>query len=142
MPLPHEGVHVRLGISDIHGIGVFAIRAIPKGTNIFENDRGEIAWVETSALATVPLTPAEQDFYFDFGIHKGEVVGCPSNFNHLTPGWYLNRPRPGEQANVKADGHFNFTASRDIEEREELTIDYGTFSGGPRAPDGSTPSSV
>ena len=45
-PLPHENVYVRLGKSEIHGIGVFAIRPIPKGTDIFANDRVDLVWVD------------------------------------------------------------------------------------------------
>jgi uncharacterized protein len=126
--LPHEGVYARLGLSAIHGIGVIAIRPIPRGTNIFANDFAEIVWVENSKLAAAGLTPAEQSFYHDFGIHGGDRIGCPSNFNSLTPGWYLNEPAPGEEPNVSSDEACNFTASRDIDEGEELTIRYLGFS--------------
>ena len=34
--LPHEGVYVRLKPSKRHGVGVFAIRRIPKGRMSFE----------------------------------------------------------------------------------------------------------
>ena len=51
MKLPHEGVYVRLGLSALHGIGVFAIRPIPAGTDIFANDRVPLVWVSKAALA-------------------------------------------------------------------------------------------
>ena len=126
--LPHQGVYVRLGLSAIHGIGVFAIRQIPQGTNIFANDQVEMVWVDKAALAAAGLSPAERSFYEDFGIQQGDRIGCPVNFNNLTPGWYLNEPGPGEEANVASDASFNFTAARDIEEGEELTIRYLDFS--------------
>jgi hypothetical protein len=126
--LPHQGVYVRLGLSEIHGIGVFAIRAIPRGTNIFANDKVEMVWVDKAALAAAHLSPAERSFYEDFGIRQDDRIGCPVNFNNLTPGWYLNQPVPGEEANVASDASFNFTAARDIEEGEELTIRYRDFS--------------
>ena len=126
--LPHQGVYARLGLSAIHGIGVFAIRQIPQGTNIFANDQVEMVWVDKAALAAAGLSPAERSFYEDFGIQRGDRIGCPVNFNNLTPGWYLNEPAPGEEANVASDASFNFTAARDIEEGEELTIRYLDFS--------------
>ena len=126
--LPHQGVYARLGLSAIHGIGVFAIRQIPQGTNIFANDQVEMVWVDKAALAAAGLSPAERSFYEDFGIQQGDRIGCPVNFNNLTPGWYLNEPAPGEEANVASDASFNFTAARDIEEGEELTIRYLDFS--------------
>ncbi|MDB5694344.1 MAG: hypothetical protein JWO81_3407 [Alphaproteobacteria bacterium] len=126
--LPHEDVYVRLGLSAVHGIGVFAIRPIPEGTNIFENDAVDLVWVEKAALEASDPTPAARAFYMDFGIHKDGRIGCPANFHNLTPGWYLNEPAPGEQANVTSDEIFNFSAARDIAEGEELTIRYLDFS--------------
>lgn len=126
--LPHEQVYVRLGLSAIHGIGVFAIRPIPQGTNIFANDAVEMVWVAKAELAAAGLTPAERSFYEDFGIQSGDRIGCPVNFHNLTPGWYLNEPAPGTEANVSPDEEFNFTAARDIAPGEELTIRYLDFS--------------
>jgi hypothetical protein len=126
--LPHEGVYVRLGLSPIHGIGVFAIRPIPRGTNIFANDAVEMVWVDKAALAAANLSAAERSFYEDFGIQKGDRIGCPVNFHNLTPGWYLNEPAPDGEGNVSSDEGFNFTAARDIDEGEELTIRYLDFS--------------
>ncbi|HEX8063648.1 MAG TPA: SET domain-containing protein-lysine N-methyltransferase [Allosphingosinicella sp.] len=128
MKLPHEGVYVRLGLSAVHGIGVFAIRPIPAGTDIFVNDGVPLVWVSRAALEAADLTPAERAFYHDFGISRGDRIGCPANFHNLTPGWYLNRPPPGAAANVESTGAFAFLARRDIAEGEELTIDYAGFS--------------
>lgn len=126
--LPHDGVWVRLGVSAIDGIGVFAIRPIPKGTDIFANDRVPLVWVGLAELETAGLSEAERALYHDFGIRRGDAIGCPANFNNLTPGWYLNEPPPGACANVAADSGFAFTALRDIAEGEELTIAYAGFS--------------
>ena len=128
--LPHQGVHVRLGLSPIHGIGVFAIRPIASGTDIFANDAVPLVWVSEAELEQAEPSPAERALYHDFGIRRGEKIGCPANFNNLTPGWYLNQPPPGASPNVAADSRFAFTACRDIAEGEELTIDYSGFSEG------------
>jgi hypothetical protein len=47
--MPHEKVYARLGCSD-HGVGVFAIKKIPKGAYIFDPD---------DALASVPVMDIE-----------------------------------------------------------------------------------
>jgi hypothetical protein len=126
--LPHDGVYVRLGLSRVHGIGVFAIREIGEGTNIFANDRVELVWVDKAALDDARLTDAERAFYHDFGISRGDKVGCPVNFHNLTPGWYLNEPAPGEEPNVTVDAELNFYARRLIRAGEELTVRYREFS--------------
>jgi hypothetical protein len=126
--LPHEGVYARLGVSEIEGVGVFAIRPIPKGTNIFANDKVELVWVEKAALEAAGLTAAERDLYEAFGINRGDKVGVPVNFHNLTPGWYLNEPAPDGRANVRVDAQMNFFADRDIAEGEELTVVYEQFS--------------
>ena len=126
--LPHEGVWVRLGLSSVHGIGVFAIRPIPAGTDIFANDRLPLVWVSKAELDRAGLSEAEQAFYRDFGINRGDRIGCPANFHNLTPGWYLNEPAPGEEANVRSTNRLSFIARRDIAAGEELSIDYSEFS--------------
>lgn len=126
--LPHHQVYVRLGLSRIHGIGVFAIREIDEGTNIFANDRVELVWVDKAALDDTGLSEAEHAFYRDFGISRGDRIGCPVNFHNLTPGWYLNEPAPGEDPNVTVDAELNFFARRLIRVGEELTVRYQEFS--------------
>ena len=126
--LPHEQVFARLGVSNIAGIGVFAIRAIPAGTNIFGNDQRSINWVDAAVLDDFPDTSAEKSLYDDFGVRRGDRIGCPTNFNLLTVGWYLNEPPEGQSANVRMTEDFQMIAVREIAEGEELTILYDSFS--------------
>jgi len=126
--LPHERVYVRLGVSAIEGVGVFAIRKIAQGTNIFANDKVELVWVDRQALDRAEMTPSQRSLYEDFAILSGDRLGCPVNFHNLTPGWYLNEPPDGDEPNVRVDAEFNFFARRDIEEGEELTVRYDEFS--------------
>lgn len=84
--VPHNAVYVRLSLSRVHGIGVFAVRPIPKGTNLFANDTVEFVRVDRSILDSSDLTPAERRFYEDFGISRGDQIGGPVNFHNLTPG--------------------------------------------------------
>ncbi len=126
--LPHDAVYVRLGASAIHGIGVFAIKPIPAGTNIFASDQVELVWIDRAALDAAELTPAERKLYHDFGVAEDGRIGCPVNFNNLTPGWYLNEPPAGSAPNVAAGPGLVFTARRDIAEGEELTLRYAEFS--------------
>jgi len=118
------GVYVRLGKSKIHGVGVFAIRRIRKGAKLFMGDDGGVTWVDTRD--TMRLSKEIRRLYKDFSILKGDRYGCPSNFNCLTPAWYLNESRTNP--NVRCDGDYEFFALRDIKRGEELTVDYSKYS--------------
>ena len=86
--LPHDGVSTRLKPSKIHGVGVFAMIDIPKGTYAFTDDDEPIVWVDKSTVETLPR--ALKEFYYRFAIIKGSEYGCPASFNELTTSWYLN----------------------------------------------------
>jgi SET domain-containing protein len=126
--LPHEGVFVRLGVSEIHGVGVFAQQRIDAGLNLFANDSRAITWVPSTVLEDEALPEFARRLYLDFAIRRGDELGCPANFNLLTIGWYLNEPTAGQQPNVTATANFDLVALRDIEAGEELTLSYASFS--------------
>jgi hypothetical protein len=125
--LPHQSVLVRLGGSDIHGIGVFAGKPIAAGTNVFAGDDREICWVPSSVLEDPAIGDFERSFYLDFAIRRGDQLGCPANFNLLTVGWYVNEPRDGEEPNLRSTSDFNLVALRNIQAGEELTLRYSSF---------------
>ena len=122
----HAHVYVRLQPSKIHGVGVFAIRKILEGTDIFPNDNSELVWRTADELHLGELNERTRKLYEDFCIirNQGRLYGCPSNFNLITPAWYLNHSK---NPNVRCDKEFRFFAARDIKPGEELTADYETY---------------
>jgi len=122
--LPHNGVFTRLRPSKIHGIGVFAIIDIPKGTYIFPYDNSKMVWVDKTDIEDQEAEVRKM--YDDFCIIKGNKYYCPDNFNNLNVGWYLNESK--ENPNVGCDEKYDFFAIRDIKKNDELTVDYSTFS--------------
>jgi SET domain-containing protein len=130
--LPHGGCYTRIRLSRIHGVGVFAIRRIKKGTSIFPDDNQEIEWIDNSDLKKLP--PEIRKMYDDFCIIKdgGKKYGCPSSFNRLTISWYLNEPWRNQEPNVECRDDYMFYALRDIAVGEELTVNYETYSERPR----------
>jgi hypothetical protein len=121
--LPHDGVVTRLARSRTHGVGVFAIRKIQKGTRLFRGDSDEMIWIEKADLGTLPKKI--QQLYNDFAVLKDGRYGCPLSFNRLTPSWYLNNSK---KPNVRCDENYDFVALRTIKAGEELTTDYSTYS--------------
>jgi hypothetical protein len=63
--------------------------------------------------------------YNDFCIKKNGKFGCPTNFNKLTPAWFLNH---SNSPNVAADKDYRFFALKNIKKDDELTADYNTYS--------------
>lgn len=126
--LPHDAVWCRLGVSKLHGVGVFAIIPIPKGSDIFANEAEEITWIEAADIGRLPESSEQRRLYLDFAIRRGALLGCPANFNLLTVGWYVNQPILGEESNLEIAENYAMVARRDIEVGEELTIVYSTFS--------------
>lgn len=124
--LPHIGVYTRLRPSPLAGVGVFAIRLIPRGTYIFEPDDEDLVMVPTKSARALEV-PLRQ-LYEDFCVQKDDIYKCPSSFNQLTPSWYLNH---SNRPNVAADRSLKFYALRDISADEELTTNYRTYSENP-----------
>jgi SET domain-containing protein len=126
--MPHDRVYTRIKPSKIHGVGVFAIRPIPKGTSIFPYDNSPIVWIKNDKNKR--LRGEIRRLYEDFSIIKdnGATYGCPANFNLMTTAWFLNGPKAGKQPNVGCRKDYTFYALRDIVAGEELTVDYSTFS--------------
>jgi SET domain-containing protein len=120
-----NSTYVMIKPSPLHGIGVFAIRAIPKGTkNIFSKGVGDWIKVSKEEVGTLPQHSKDlienhclfdEDFYFipDYGFKLVDLV------------IYLNH---SETPNVISlnDGE-EFEAIRDIACGEELLVDYGTI---------------
>ena len=123
--LPHDKVYSRLGVSNIHGIGVFAFCDIGKGELLFECDNTEIVWINANEINN--LSKKFKKLYDDFCVIKnnGTLYGCPKNFNQLTMAWYMNH---SDEPNVEIDENYNFHTKQRIKEGEELTINYNTFS--------------
>ena len=125
-PLPHEHAYARIGRSRVHGVGVIAIRDIPKGTYMFRDEDERVVWVPRSRVRR--LAPEFRALYEDFGMLSGDRLGVPSSFNRLSVGWYLNH---SAAPNCEADPDGRFFALRRIRAGEELTADYHTFADEP-----------
>ncbi len=125
---PHQCVYVRLKPSPIHGVGVFAICDIPKGTKIFSNDDSEMTWINKADIGNIDSELKR--LYDDFCVLKDGNLGCPKNFNMLTVGWYLNNSK--DNPNVRCIDNYDFIALRDIKKGEELIVDYSTYSERPK----------
>jgi len=120
---PHDGVYARIGRSRIHGVGVLAIRDIPRGARLFRGEDERVVWVPVTRIRRLPVELRR--LYTDFGMAWGARIGVPRTLNMLSVGWYLNH---SARPNTRCDEDGRFYALRRIRKGEELTADYRTFS--------------
>jgi len=120
-----QSTYVMIKPSPLHGIGVFAIRDIPKGTkDLFSQGVGE--WIKLS-IAEVEALPRhsrdlvenhclfDEDYYYvpDYGFKLVDLV------------IYLNHSDTPNVVSINEGEQFE--AIRDIAIGEELLVDYGTI---------------
>ena len=121
-----KNTYCRLQPSKIAGIGVFAIRDIPKGINPFFGVR-EPEWAEFNIGNLKDLDEEILKMIDDFTVIEkdGSVFIPDCAFNTLDISFFVNNSSsPNMETN---DGAFPFTTLRKIRKGEELTINYGTF---------------
>ena len=120
-----QETYVMIKPSPLHGIGVFAIRDIPKGTkNIFSEGFGE--WIKISKLEVDALPKHAKDLIENHCLFDDADYYVPEyGFKLLDLVIYLNH---SDQPNIISlnEGAY-FQAIRDIKEGEELLVDYGTI---------------
>ncbi len=117
--------YVMIQPSPLHGIGVFAIRDIPKGTkNIFSKGVGN--WIALSKEEVESLPKHAKDLIENHCLFDEENYFVPDyGFKLVDLVIYLNH---SETPNIISlnEGE-EFEAIRDIAIGEELLIDYGTI---------------
>ena len=117
--------YVMIKPSPLHGIGVFAIRDIPKGTkNIFSKGVGD--WIKVSKEEVDALPQHSKDLIENHCLFDEDHYFIPDyGFKLIDLVIYLNH---SETPNVISlnEGE-EFEAIRDIVSGEELLVDYGTI---------------
>lgn len=124
-------VFVKLKPSKIQGVGVFALRDIPKDTYLFhlwEGDSGMYS-VEESKLQTLPkelyshikdIFLYSPDFPLDTDTYIQLTKGC--HWIYTTPYYFVNSDT--KNFNIDKD---TFKVTRDIKEGEEILSNYGRY---------------
>ncbi len=124
--LLHELTHhtwVMLKPSRLHGIGVFAIRDIPKGQRaLFSRDKSD--WIPVSKKEVAALPQHTIDLVENFCLYDEENYFIPPyGFKMIDLLIFLNHADLPNIFSIN-DGE-DFETLRDIKAGEELLIDYG-----------------
>jgi len=121
-----RNTYCRLQPSKIEGIGIFAIRTIPKDANPFYGVKKHI-WqkVESSKLRNLDenIKKMISDF---FAMDKNNNFFIPEcGLNCIDISFFLNTSK---KPNIKTiDEGINFISLREIKKGEELTVSYADY---------------
>jgi SET domain-containing protein len=118
-----QETYVMLKPSGIHGIGVFAIRDIPKGCrDMFSKGAGE--WIKVPRHEVDALPKHSKDLVENFCLYDEENYFIPDyGFKLMDLVVYLNHSDMPNIISIN-EGEY-FETIRDIKEGEELLVDYG-----------------
>ena len=119
----NQEMYVALKPSATHGIGVFAITGIPKGCrNIFSKETG--GWIKISFDEAEQLPAHAREFVETYYLYDDQHYFIPDHgCKVMDMANYLNHSHTPNLISVE-EGKW-FEATRDIEEGEELFINYG-----------------
>jgi SET domain-containing protein len=120
-----EKVYCRVQPSKLHGVGVFAIRRIPKGINPFELPI-PAKLVELTASDIRSLAPGIQQMIRQYAVKQnGRYVISTLGFNLVELEYFVNH---SDSPNLSFDDHKGcYRTARVIARGEELTGDYNRY---------------
>lgn len=122
-----QHTYVMLRPSPVAGIGVFAMKTIPKGCrDMFSKPGADNEWISVSKQEVNALPAHAQIMIENYCLFDAEQYYVPGKgFKELDVSLFLNHSDAPNIISID-DGNY-FEAMRDIAEGEELFIDYGTI---------------
>ncbi|MFH1657517.1 MAG: SET domain-containing protein [bacterium] len=121
-----KNTYCRFKISPLHGVGVFAVRDIPKNFNPLKGLKRQ-KWVEISIDDLKHLEKDVMKMVDDFYVieKNGKIEVNEGGLNGMNISYFFNDSKTPNVKRVKG-GHEVITL-RKIKRNEELTIAYSTF---------------
>ncbi len=125
-----NNVYCRIQRSAIHGVGVFAVKNIAKGTNPFviytSVDTVAVPEKEIMENKKIPSTVKEMVKAF-YAVQNGMIYCDARSLNEINITYFLNHSITPNLDVKEIDGETNFVTNRDIIQGEELTTDYSKY---------------
>lgn len=120
-------VYCRLGVTK-HGVGVIAIRSIPKGTDPFKNadPEGDVLRIPKAEFDAYDAPEEAKTMVRDFCALQDGVYYVPNyGIDAITKFYYLNHSKKPNM--MTPDKGCTFITMRDIKAGEELTANYDEY---------------
>ena len=122
-----EDIFCRIGVSNVHGVGVIAIRRIPQGIDPFTGSR-EYREITFGRNELRSLNPGVRKYIADYCYFDGDrILVSEFGLNGLDIPFYVNHSLRPNIALVK---DCFFVTTRTIKTGEELTLNYDAAFGG------------
>ncbi|MDD4287909.1 MAG: SET domain-containing protein [Candidatus Peribacteraceae bacterium] len=113
-------VPTTIGVSPIQGIGVFAAERIKKGTPVWEFTQGFDLEIPGASIHGLPPSMKATMLKYAYRVPKTDTYVLPADDAR-----FMNHS--DHPAVLIAQDDSPDIAARDIEPREELTVDYSSF---------------
>ena len=126
-----NNIYCRIQRSPIHGVGVFAVRPIPKGTNPFVTyaNVDVVAIPEKEIMENKKISDAVKEMVRAFYVIQNGMIYCDArSFNEINITYFLNHSDAPNLDVKEMDDESKFSANMDIAAGEELTADYSRYS--------------
>lgn len=123
-----ENVYCRLQPSGVSGVGIFAVRDIPKGINPFKNFLPQkfVAVDPKRVFENEKIDPAVKQLVNDmYVVAEGKITLWQGGMNALDIAFFINYSKEPNMASEE-DGAV-FVTARDIKKGEELFADYREY---------------
>ncbi len=117
-----KGLYVRVQKSTVHGVGLFAIKDIPKGVNPFKSIHQE-EYIEFNKNELEHLSEEVKKMIHDYCAEEDGNVWIPKyGFNTVQCERFLNHSKTPNV--ITTDDGTTFVTMREIQKGEELLSDY------------------
>jgi SET domain-containing protein len=123
-------IYCRVGVSKFAGVGVLAIKDIPKGTNPFKHlSKEKEKIVELTESDVEKLNPNVKRLLRNFFGNGNTYDVLAAGPNYINISFYLNNSKNPNLDIIETDNseYLEFITNRDIKEGEELMIDYSKY---------------
>jgi hypothetical protein len=120
-------VYCRLSVTP-HGVGVVAIRTIPKGTDPFKNcdPHGDVLEIPQAEFDAYDAPKEAKELVRDFcALQDGKYFVPDYGIDAIDKSYFLNHSKKPNL--ITKDKGETFVAARNIRKGEELTADYDDY---------------
>jgi SET domain-containing protein len=124
-----KDVYARIECSKIHGVGVVAIKDIPKGTNPYKRSSTAHKDVGISDKYIEKLKPEVKKMVHDFFQKEddGKWYLPQAGLNSIDVSFYMNHSdKPNIKVTDAKERFVTFRAAHNIKKGDELTINYNS----------------